>query len=86
MRCKEMMNEKKDSFCRWLDCENETAIKKIDYPQWYDRSKKSDLLNIIYEGLSKNERLKTFEKIIGSPFLSSSLQQSMGRTRVSESR
>jgi len=56
---KEMMNEKKDSFCRWLDCENETAIKNIDYPGWYDESKKSDVLNIIYEGLSKNERLKT---------------------------
>ena len=76
-----MLNEKKDSFCRWLDCENETAIKKIGYPGWYDESKKSAILNIIYEGLSNNERLKTnkaknvvsiveerlktFEKIIG---------------------
>ena len=69
-----------DSFCRWFRESNAEKLKLIDYPKWYDSSKKNDIVDIVYENLLNNEntsktkcekvaeivklRIKEFENII----------------------
>jgi len=69
-----------DSFCRWFRDSNFQKLELIDYPEWYNPSKKNDIADIVYTILSSNEntgktkcekvteivklRIKEFEKVI----------------------
>jgi len=44
-----------DSFCRWFRESNADKLKLIDYPKWYNPSRKNDIIDIIYTNLLDNE-------------------------------
>jgi len=52
------IRNKIDSNCIWFPGGNQECLKLIGRPSWYDFNKVKDIINIIYDGLHKNERLE----------------------------
>jgi hypothetical protein len=48
-----------DSYCKWFKESNWEKLKYIKYPEWYDKKKDTDVLNIVSEELSKNNKIKS---------------------------
>jgi len=74
------MDKNINSLCRWMGGGNYEKLNLIDFPQWYSKDKENELIEIVINGLNKNEkisekkksclkkivdiRIKEFEKII----------------------
>ncbi|MCL2208696.1 MAG: HipA domain-containing protein [Treponema sp.] len=56
------INKNINSLCMWMGGGNYEKLNLIDYPQWYSKEKGNEFIDIVKNGLDKNEKITEKKK------------------------